>query len=205
MLHNCQLTDLIHCHAQRDFPSCEQVVKTRLFPRTTSSAASPPAAPHSLPKADRPAAAAAHRAALRDVDVDIGAVDNGSGVSRYDQARGCSPICVTGISAIGVSLLYCDKTYRLYSAIGNFDSFDDSRLWRNFASCRCVAQCKALTIGHSFGLERFPCAKGIKRSSALSASARQPQTARLVFKSLLFAGCAAKKRHGGFRRRTKEK
>ena len=44
-----------------------------------------------------------------------------------------------------------------------------------------------------------------ERSSALSASARQPQTARLVFKSLLSVGCAAKKRHGGFRRRTKEK
>ncbi len=43
-----------------------------------------------------------------------------------------------------------------------------------------------------------------KRSSAPSASARQPQTARLVFESLLSAGCAAKKRHGGLRRWIKE-
>ena len=30
----CQLTDLVYCHAQRDFPSCKQAVKTRSGPRT---------------------------------------------------------------------------------------------------------------------------------------------------------------------------
>ncbi len=33
-------------------------------------------------------------------------------------------------------------------------------LRRNFAAVQCVTQCKALTIGHSFGLERFPGAEG---------------------------------------------
>ena len=55
----------------------------------------------------------------------------------------------------------------------------------------CEAQCKALTIGHSFGLGHFPGAKGIKRSSALSASAMQPQTMRLGFIRLLYVGGAA--------------
>ena len=45
--------------------------------------------------------------------------------------------------------------------------------------------------GTHFGLEPLCSAKGTKRSSALSASARQPQTVRLVFIRLLYVGKAA--------------
>lgn len=55
----------------------------------------------------------------------------------------------------------------------------------------CEAKCKAITIEHSFGLGHFPGAEGKKRSSALSASARQPQKVRLVSIRLLYVGGAA--------------
>ena len=145
-----------------------------------------PAAP-----SGRLAAAAAHRAALRDVDVDTGAVDSGSCESERDQAHGCSPIRVIGIDAIGVSLLSGEKTYRLYNAIGDIETFDDSRLRRKFASCQCVAQCKASVVHSHYGPEHLCDAKGKKRSSALSASAKQPQKVRLESIRLLYVGKAA--------------
>ncbi len=55
----------------------------------------------------------------------------------------------------------------------------------------CEAQCKARSIEHSTALERLCGAKGKKRSSALSASAMQPQKVRLVFIRLLYVGGAA--------------
>ncbi len=145
-----------------------------------------PAAP-----SGRPAAHAAHRAALRDVDVDIAVVDSGGGESRCGQECVCSAIHCTGIDAIGVSLLYGEKTYCCYAAIGDFESFEDSPLRGNIAAVVCEAQCKDLTIGHSFGLGHFPGEEGKKRSSAISASAMQPQTMRLGFIRLLYVGGAA--------------
>lgn len=61
--------------------------------------------------------------------------------------------CAAGV---GVSLIPYQKTSHLLpylcisvSAIGDFETFDDSLLWRNFASVVCECQCKASVVGQS--------------------------------------------------------
>lgn len=93
--------------------------------------------------------AAGHRAAVVIKDV----VVSGSSVLRLScQRERGYPIC--GGSAY--ALIPYQKTSRLsplsstgITAIGDFESFDDSRLRRNSASVGCEGQCGASVVGHS--------------------------------------------------------
>ena len=48
--------------------------------------------------------------------------------------------------------------YSVYTAVGNLETFDDSRLRRNFASVGCEGQCKASVVHSHYGLDRQCCA-----------------------------------------------
>ena len=102
--------------------------------------------PPSRPAAGRPAAAAAHRAADVD-DVASGGVDVGIVRDQPQYQRGC---LYTGIGciAIYIDLRQCqDKSVCiLYSAIRDFETFDDSRLTAKMGVSGMRMSCKALII-----------------------------------------------------------
>ena len=146
----------------------------------TASATSWPAAPtrpamassgafgsSGLPAAPsgRLAAAAAHRAALRDIDADNISDDNGDNKSRCGQeCRHFPESCILHIHISAITI-YGNETKRLYSAIGDIDTVDDSRLRRDFASYLCEAQCKASVVRSHCGLGHLCGAKVIKAVS----------------------------------------
>ena len=54
--------------------------------------------------------------------------------------------------------LYC------ITAIGDFETFDDSRLRRNFASVVCECQCRASVVHSHYGLDRQCCGSGSRKA-----------------------------------------
>ena len=103
----------------------------------------------------------------------------------------CLPIGGIGTTAIVVIAIGECETYHTNGdsddAIGNVDS----PLRGNIVSYQFEGQCKRSVVEHSLRAEPLCGAKGKKRSSALSASAMQPQTMRLVSIRLLYVGKAA--------------
>ena len=95
---------------------------------TASATLWPAAAPPTRPAAGRLAAAAAHRAAGVYCDVLAGGSIAEDGYCVLFQVRRCNSIGVIGTAAIECSILYGDKTYCFYTAIGDFETFNDSRL-----------------------------------------------------------------------------
>ena len=101
--------------------------------------------PPSRPAAGRPAAAAAHRAAGVD-DVASGGVDVGIVRDQPQYQRGCLSL------PIGATSIYRDlrqyqpsSFYLAYSAIGDFETFDDSRLTAKMGVSGMRRPCQALT------------------------------------------------------------
>ena len=92
----------------------------------------PEASPPTRPAAGRLPAAAGHRAA--GVDLDAGSIGGNGSYSvcvLYQESR-CIAILSIGTYAIGDTLLYVKKASYSYTAIGDFETFDDSRLSAKF-------------------------------------------------------------------------
>ena len=146
-------TDLVHwLHAGKTVVILRCAAEsTDLLPPSTlpRSLRSLRLSPPSRPAAGQLAAAAAHCAAGSNRD------DSAAGGCRLRAfcQRGCRCVVAAGV---GVSLIPYQKTSHLLSylcisvsAIGDFETFDDSRLRRNFASVVCGCRCKASVVGHS--------------------------------------------------------
>lgn len=96
-----------------------------------------------------PTTAAGHRAAVVDI------ADNGgpSGFVAFHQ-RSCLRECCPPIGCHRHTIhlhqrLQLSIPILSVTAIGDIETFDDSRLRRTFASVRCGGQCKASVVGHS--------------------------------------------------------
>ena len=105
--------------------------------------------PHSRPAAVRLPADAGHRAAA--VVLRIYRDNSADSVGCHQSERRW---LLDGLTPIGVHLPYIKTTERslsIYSigAIEDLETFDYSRLRRNFASVVCEGQCKAFVVGHS--------------------------------------------------------
>ena len=93
--------------------------------------------------------AAGHRAA---VDIAGDYVSGGGALLVY-----CQHGCLTAMGSFTIGSLipyqigkWCVPILSIgIIAIGEFETFDDSRLRRNFASVVCGCQCKASVVGHS--------------------------------------------------------
>ena len=99
--------------------------------------------------AGRLPAAAGHRAAV--VDDNAGSDVSIAGSILCTLYLMCEYVHIgnIGTTAIVGSLLYGKKTFCYSTAIGDIETYDDSRLRRNFASVRCESQCKASVVGQS--------------------------------------------------------
>lgn len=119
----------------------------------------------SLPAAGRLPAAAGHRAAVSDCD--DSAIGSGN-VRVFYLRMYCSTI---GDCAIAVHLLYrrimhcCSTLPICYTAIGDIETFDDSRLRRNFASVQCEGRCWPSVVEHSLRAEASSRCEGGKMVS----------------------------------------
>ena len=103
----------------------------------------------SLPAAGRLPAGAGHRAAVVVLRIHCGSYEDSVGCHQSERRW-----LLDGLTPIGVHLPYIKTTERslsIYSigAIEDLETFDYSRLRRNFASLICEGQCKAFVVGHS--------------------------------------------------------
>ena len=103
----------------------------------------------SLPAAGRLPAGAGHRAAVVVLRIHCGSYEDSVGCHQSERRW-----LLDGLTPIGVPLPYIKTTERslsIYSigAIEDLETFDYSRLRRNFASVICEGQCKAFVVGHS--------------------------------------------------------
>ena len=164
---------------------------------TASATLWPAAAPPTRPAAGRLAADAAHRAAGVDCDVLAGGSIAEDGNCVLFQVRRCNSIGVIGTAAIECSILYGDKTYCFYTAIEDFETFDNSRLTAKF----CVGgmrrsvqalRCRALTTGRTI------CAVRRNKSGQLRSFRRQQgrQNHLAGLYKLLDVGTAASEEQG---------
>lgn len=166
-----QLTELVHwlqAGKTVDISRCASESTDLLPPSALLRPHSRPAAfPPSRPAAGRLPAAAGHRAAV--VFIDASAGDTSGGSSNQQQCqRECSYL------PIGVIAIYRDKSqyrhstiYGCYSAIGSFETFDYSRLRRNFAFYQREGQCKASVVHSHSGLNHLCCgSRGRKADSS---------------------------------------
>ena len=115
----------------------------------TASVASLPAAFPARPAAGRLPAGAGHRAAVVVLRIHCGSYEDSVGCHQSERRW-----LLDGLTPIGVPLPYIKTTERslsIYSigAIEDLETFDYSRLRRNFASVICEGQCKAFVVGHS--------------------------------------------------------
>ena len=102
---------------------------------TASATLWPAAAPPTRPAAGLLPATAGHRAA--GVDLDAGSIGGNGSYSvcvLYQESR-CIAILSIGTYAIGDTLLYVKKASYSYTAIGDFETVDDSRLTAKFCLC----------------------------------------------------------------------
>ena len=102
-----------------------------------------------LPVAGRLPAGAGHRAAVVVLRIHCGSYEDSVGCHQSERRW-----LLDGLTPIGVPLPYIKTTERslsIYSigAIEDLETFDYSRLRRNFASVICEGQCKAFVVGHS--------------------------------------------------------
>lgn len=138
--------------------------RARLWPLSASRPSStdllpPSALPRSLrslrlfpparPAAGRLPAGAGHRAAVVVLRIHCGSYEDSVGCHQSERRW-----LLDGLTPIGVPLPYIKTTERslsIYSigAIEDLETFDYSRLRRNFASVICEGQCKAFVVGHS--------------------------------------------------------
>ena len=116
--------------------------------------------PPARPAAGRLPAAAGHRAAVVILDA-LGGYGT-MGVCANGCVLLCLYHCLCSISnsAIGVSLLYEKMPLVCYSAIGDSETFDDSRLTAKMGVSGMRMSCKARSIEHSTALERLCCGSG---------------------------------------------
>ena len=115
----------------------------------TASVASLPAAIPARPAAGRLPAGAGHRAAVVVLRIHCGSYEDSVGCHQSERRW-----LLDGLTPIGVPLPYIKTTERslsIYSIgdIEDLETFDYSRLRRNFASVVCEGQCKAFVVEHS--------------------------------------------------------
>ena len=102
-----------------------------------------------LPATGRLPASACHRAAVVILRIHRSNSEDSVGLHQSERQW-----LLDGLTPIGVPLSYIKTTERslsIYSigAIEDLETFDYSRLRRNFASVICEGQCKAFVVGHS--------------------------------------------------------
>ena len=117
--------------------------------RTSQSLRSLRLFPPARPATGRLPAGAGHRAAVVVLRIHCG--NSADSIGCHQSERRWVLGCLT---AIGVSIPYLKTRERypsIYSigAIEDLETFDYSRLRRNFASVICEGQCKAFVVGHS--------------------------------------------------------
>ena len=118
---------------------------------------------------------AAHRAAGVDCDVLAGGSIAEDGYCVLFQVRRCNSIGVIGTAAIECSILYGDKTYCFYTAIGDFETFNDSRLTAKFCvggmrrsvqALRCPQSLRAGTFVQCEGNNAVSCGRFVGNKAA---------------------------------------
>ena len=89
--------------------------------------------------------------------------------------RRCNSIGVIGTAAIECSILYGDKTYCFYTAIGDFETFNDSRLTAKFCvggmrrsvqALRCPQSLRAGTFVQCEGNKAVSCGRFVGSKAA---------------------------------------
>ena len=170
---------------------------------TASATLWPAAAPPTRPATGRLAADAAHRAAGVDIDVIAGGSAASYVLCVISQGRGYISIGDNKTTAIVGSLLYVGKAYFSSIAIGDIETFDDSRLKAKFSVSGMRRSVQALRCPQSLRAGAFVQCEGNEKAVSggrygdnkvaittllgyisSSTSAKQPQKSRIKGKKV---------------------
>ena len=120
--------------------------------------------PPARPAAGRLPAAAGHRAAVVDINVIDGSSDYGS-LNQSQYHRMCCLLPIGGIAIYrDLRQVNCVLICGCYTAIGENDTFDYSRLRRNSAFYQCEGQCRASVVHSHYGLDRQCCGRESRKA-----------------------------------------
>ena len=148
--------------------------------------------PPARPAAGRLPADAGHRAAVVDCDAIAGTgcyrcLDQ----SRYQRRCRILPTSVVAIYR-DLSQYPMRSCCTPHSAIGDFETFDNSRLRRNFASYQLERQCRASVVHSHYGLQRQCCGRESRKAVSCCLYAgravkEEPQAAGAADKGIWYA------------------
>ena len=130
--------------------------------------------PPTRPAAGRPAAAAAHRAAVvvcSDIDGESIAVGGHCLLYQVSVYISIGDIDTTAIESYSIYGVYL---YLSTVAIGDFETFDDSRLTAKMGVSGMRMSCKARSIEHSTAPERLCCGNGGRKADSCGIYAGKP-------------------------------